>query len=189
MGYFKDLKRIKELKEKKGEMELFFKDGTLEYLLKPNSGVLDSIYGTTYSATDMIYAELTKPNVINIIRRYVYYIEPPTPDMSRRVRQANTSYLDLHIRIVSETVFKDENILHAFTQQVLNDTYNFGETYAYVQFMPGYMESHLKSLKQYKIYCTVMFPKEARTLKKQIANLEAVLKQEPVISKIPHSSY
>ena len=71
----------------------------------------------------------------------------------------------------------------------LNETYNFGETYAYVQFMPGYMESHLKTLKQYKIYCTVMFPKEARTLKKQIANLEAVLKQEPVISKIPHSSY
>ena len=181
MGFFKDLALIKELKEKKFDLKLWHIPSSLHLDLSPNSTDLDILY----RATDMIYTELSTPTDIYIFRRYVWHINRPTPDMSRLVRKANTCYVDLEIQLVSETAIQDESILQEVTQQVLNDTYNFGElTVDSAFFGENAMENHLKSLKKFKR----KFPKHAPFFKKQIANLKAVLEQKPVISKVQHSA-
>jgi hypothetical protein len=181
MGFFKDLALIKELKEKKFDLKLWHIPSSLHLDLSPYSTDLDILY----RATDMIYAELSTPTDIYIFRRYVWHINRPTPDMSRLVRKANTCYVDLEIHLVSETAIQDESILQEVTQQVLNDTYNFGElTVDFASFGENAMENHLKFLKEFKR----KFPKHAPFFKKRIANLKAVLEQKPVISKVQHSA-
>ena len=177
MGFFKDLALIKEIKKKK-----FDKESDHPHNRFFHCHDLCNCY-TPYKATDMIYAELDDPDIY-IIRRYVLYVIPPTPDMSWLVRKVNTCYLDLAIRLKSKTGICDESILQEVTQQVLNDTYNFGElTVDFASFGENAMENHLKFLKEFKR----KFPKHAPFFKKRIANLKAVLKQEPVISKVQYA--
>ena len=179
MGFFKDLALIKEIKKKKFDKESDHPHNRFFHCYD-----LRNCY-TPYKATDMIYAELSTPTDIYIFRRYVWHINRPTPDMSRLVRKANTCYVDLEIHLVSETAIQDESILQEVTQQVLNDTYNFGElTVDFASFGENAMENHLKFLKEFKR----KFPKHAPFFKKRIANLKAVLEQKPVISKVQHSS-
>ena len=180
MGYFKDKHRIIQLHIKEYEQADRYK--TYKSLrLSPDSEDLN----TFYLGTDTIYAELDSPYSIKIIRRYVHEIEKPTPDMSRRVRQANTSYMDLVFSLGSNTVIQDESILPGLMQQVLNDTYDFGElTVRHAWFSLRYMEWHLKNLKKSR------FSKRRNpNHRKDIARLRALLKQKPVISEIQHYAY
>ena len=173
MGFFKDLALIKEIKEKKSDKKYDYPQDTF-YRLGAHCDFL-----TSYRATDMIYAELDDPD-IHIIRRYVLYVIPPTPDMSWLVRKVNTCYVDLVIDFKSETGICDESILQEVTQQVMTFNNDFGDLTFQARFMRGWMESYLKQLKELKR----KVPKRSVPFfKKQIANLKAVLKQEPVISK------
>ena len=176
MGFFKDLALIKEIKKKKFDKESDHPHNRFFHCYD-----LRNCY-TPYKATDMIYAELDDPDIY-IIRRYVLYVIPPTPDMSWLVRKVNTCYLDLAIRLKSKTGICDESIIQEVTQQVMTFNYDFGELTFEASFMRDYMESYLKLLKEFKR----KFPKRAPIYKEKIANLKAVLKQEPVISKVQYA--
>ena len=176
MGFFKDLALIKEIKKKKFDKESDHPHNRFFHCYD-----LRNCY-TPYKATDMIYAELDDPDIY-IIRRYVLYVIPPTPDMSWLVRKVNTCYLDLAIRLKSKTGICDESILQEVTQQVMTFNYDFGELTFEASFMRDYMESYLKLLKEFKR----KFPKRAPIYMEKIANLKAVLKQEPVISKVQYA--
>ena len=143
MGFFKDLALIKEIKKKKFDKESDHPHNRFFHCYD-----LRNCY-TPYKATDMIYAELDDPDIY-IIRRYVLYVIPPTPDMSWLVRKVNTCYLDLAIRLKSKTGICDESILQEVTQQVMTFNYDFGELTFEASFMRDYMESYLKLLKEFK---------------------------------------
>lgn len=165
---------LMELKLQKDRMEALFRFKGNKIPLVPRSPKLR----TDYLATDSIYVEALTPIVVYIFRRYVNYVVPPTPAMSRRVQEANTSYVDLHIMLTAPLPLSERS-LNWVKEQVMNDSYESLLEACFkidrVEYQTQGMESHLYYLRSTRF---------KNHTKDRIAALKKVLNQEIVISKL-----